>query len=230
MDKINSKLQKYRNKLINATSAEKMEIYNLKMQQYLILQKKIVKEGGSKDIFALTEDTQKKIKSNENVYNVNSVENFLTGMRENLTNVSTNYNTLQNENKELTSEIINLHRNAAQLIKSQNIEDSPTVKGIEDAIKLFEPIQNVLVTYYENELKTLDKEDNEKVKYILEELELFEKSTKDLIAEKVCNTELPESIRNILCLQNNQQPEMPIIEEGNNEEMKGGKKYIYKRY
>jgi len=36
---IEKKLNKYRQKLINSTDPEKIEIYNLKMQQYLIMQK-----------------------------------------------------------------------------------------------------------------------------------------------------------------------------------------------
>ncbi len=39
-EKINKKLIKYRNKLISTSEPNKQEFYNIKMQQYLLLQKK----------------------------------------------------------------------------------------------------------------------------------------------------------------------------------------------
>lgn len=49
MEEINKKLQKYREKLINAKDTNKIELYNLKMQQYLILQKNLLKKGGENE-------------------------------------------------------------------------------------------------------------------------------------------------------------------------------------
>jgi hypothetical protein len=50
MNNINNKLEKYRFKLINANTSEKAELYIVKMQYYLIMQKQLLKSGGKKDI------------------------------------------------------------------------------------------------------------------------------------------------------------------------------------
>ena len=229
MDTIINKLEKYRSKLINATEEDKIELYNLKMQQYLILQKKM-QNGGSKDIFALTEATEKKMLDHEKVYSAKSVEHVLEDIKGKVKDASVKYNSLKEENSEITEQIIKLHRDAAHMTNIADVNNSPTVKGIEDAIKLFEPIQNVLVTYYVEELKKINPNDEDKVKIIASELGLFDKeSTIQLIANELKGVELPSTIRDIIHAKKTEEPEK--VEKVDDNELLGGRKrHIYKRY
>jgi hypothetical protein len=219
MENINYKLEKYRTKLINATEEDKIEMYNLKMQQYLFLQKKMTKTGGStKEIFAITDanvkkitdETSNKIKSHEDVYTASSVKELLTNISNKVKEHSEDYNDLQKENSEITAQLIQLHRDAADIAKASNITDSPLVQNIEQVMKLFKPIQNVLVEYYAKELKELagTNPDEHKLKIISDELKLFDhESTIKQLAERLVEErdQLPPSIRNIL-YENNDAP------------------------
>jgi hypothetical protein len=197
MDKINQKLNKYRLKLINANSTEKMDFYNLKMQQYLIMQKKLLKSGGStSDIFALAEDTKSHISSRNDVYSVEEVEKNLSEIKNKLSEVSENYN---NNNTEMTKKLIDIRREAMKAMNSRNFSDSPTFNSINDAINAFKSIENVLINYYIDEIKSLNESDNEKIDYIISELALFENNTVKVISDTLCSMNIPEKIKNYLC-------------------------------
>ncbi len=247
MENITRKLEKYRTKLINATEEDKIELYNLKMQQYLILQKQMIKTGGSsKEIFAvtdkniekITEETAKKIKSHEDVYTADSVKNLLSNIADKVKEHSEDYNELQKENSEITAQLIQLHRDASNIAKASNITDSPIVENIEQVMKLFKPIQNVLVEYYAKELKELagTNPDEHKLKIISDELRLFDnESTIKQLAERLIEEkeQLPSSIRHILYGHNEEEvpQEVPMETERKEEAvLAGGKRYIYKKY
>jgi len=233
MDTIINKLEKYRSKLINATEEDKIELYNLKMQQYLILQKKM-QNGGSKDIFALTEATEKKMLDHEKVYSAKSVEHVLEDIKGKVEHASEKYKSLKKENSEITGELIKLHRDSENMMNMADVNNSPTVKGIDDAIKLFEPIQNVLVTYYVEELKKIDPNDEDKVKIIASELGLFDKdSTIQLIANELKGVELPSTIRDIIhakAEESVKQDEEPVKQTEEESLLGGRKRHIYKKY
>jgi hypothetical protein len=254
MENISHKLEKYRTKLINATEEDKIEMYNLKMQQYLILQKQMIKTGGStKEIFAvtdtnvkkITEETSKKIKSHEDVYTAASVKELLANITNQVKEHSEDYNDLQKENSEITAQLIKLHRDAADIAKASNVTDSPLVKNIEEVMALFRPIQNVLVEYYVKELKGLagTEPDEHKLKIISEELKLFDReSTIKQLAEKLVEErdQLPTPIRYIL-YESNDAPREVVEEvatqqkeddgtEQNESVLAGGRRYIYKKY
>ncbi len=251
MENIIQKLEKYRTKLINATEEDKIELYNLKMQQYLILQKQMQKSGGSaKDIFAvtdknmqkITEETSKKIKSHEEAYSAESVKKLLTDIAGKVKEHSEDYNELQKENSAITAQLIQLHRDAADIAKSSNVTDSPLVEDIEQVMKLFKPIQNVLVEYYVKELKELtgSNVDEHKLRIISEELKLFDQeSTIKQLAERLAEEkeQLPASIRSVL-FENSEAPREPEVlrqeteapREETESALLGGKRYIYKKY
>jgi len=211
MDKINQKLNKYRLKLINADSTDKMDFYNLKMQQYLIMQKKLLKSGGSTgDIFALAEDTKNHISSRNDVYSVQEVEKNLSEIKNKLTEVSENYNS---NNSEMTKKLIDIRREAMKAMNSRNFSESPTFNNINEAINAFKSIENVLINYYVDEIKTLNDNDNEKIDYILSELALFENNTIKILSDTLCNMNIPEKIKNYLCSKNEvSQPNVNVEE------------------
>ena len=197
MDKINQKLNKYRNKLINATSSDKMDYYNLKMQQYLIMQKNLLKSGGSTNgIFALAEDAKSHISAGNEVYSIKEVEDNLKNISEKIEKISESYN---ETNKQMTEKLIDIRREAHKSIQSKTFSESPTFNNINEAIDTFKTIENVLIQYYVDEITNLKEEDAQKIEFILSELALFEKSTIKAISEQICDKSVPKNIKDYLC-------------------------------
>lgn len=242
MDKINQKLNKYRLKLINANTSEKMDFYNLKMQQYLIMQKQLLKSGGGMEIFAMVSDTKKnEVYSIDNpekneipTPNIEDIEKNLTVIKNRLDQVSENYN---NNNSEIAKSLIDIRREAMKSIDSPNLIESPTFKNIDEAITGFKCIEKVLVKYYIDEIKSLDDND-EKIDYILSELTLFETNTIKEIFDNLHDVKIPEKIMAFFRekgLQSNDSIEVQtggLIENVNNNEIKIEDRInkIYKKY
>ena len=163
MDKINSKLNKYRVKLVNASNPEKMEIYNLKMQQYMILQNRMIKSGGDYSIFAaedlnkLTEDTKTRMSNNNTVYTVDSVQKFLDKITGDITNASENSNKIINDNQSLSKQIIDTHRAISNQV---NLSEFNDYSKITDALNSFQKYENTVVKYYSEELTNILKDSN----------------------------------------------------------------------
>ncbi len=184
MDKINQKLNKYRVKLINAKTSDKMDFYNLKMQQYLIMQKNLLKTGGygtemfgyiNNDLQAYSVD-----KNNEPVVEpVNASENK-EPMQEPV-NAS--------ENKEPVQEPVNASKN------------KEPYANIHDANEALRSIENIVIDYYVSQIKDIG-DDKDKIDYIVSEFNIFEESTVERIQKKLVeqNITIPEKIKN--CLNN----------------------------
>ncbi len=184
MDKINQKLNKYRVKLINAKTSDKMDFYNLKMQQYLIMQKNLLKTGGggtemfgyiNNDLQAYSVD-----KNNEPVVEpVNASENK-EPMQEPV-NAS--------ENKEPVQEPVNASKN------------KEPYANIHDANEALWSIENIVIDYYVSQIKDIG-DHLDKIDYIVSEFKIFEESTVERIQKKLVeqNITIPEKIKN--CLNN----------------------------
>jgi hypothetical protein len=199
MENINKKLIKYRTKLINATDADKVELYNLKMQQYMIMQKNLLKKGGNSDIFAVAKDTKDKLNSGQNVYSIQTVEDLLTDIKNKVETASEGYQSMKADNQTLTKEMIDLHREVSKSIEPKDVNQSPVVQTLSEALKLFEPVQNILVEYYQKEISELNEENKDKIPLIVQELGMFEKATRDLLKEKIADIpNVPEEITKIL--------------------------------
>ena len=202
MDKINAKLNKYRNKLINATDSDKMEIYNLKMQQYMIMQKKLMKQGGN--IFALnslnkmTDATINSMSSAKNVYSSEAVDKYLTDVLGDIKNAASAMSELQDENTDMTKQIVKTHREAIKNIISKPFTGSPEFA---EAARTLKPTESALVKYYTNEIKSvIQSPSDEQVAQLVSELSLFEKEILSEIAKSLGDNVPPEAIRKALCV------------------------------
>ncbi len=197
MDKINQKLNKYRVKLINAKTSDKMDFYNLKMQQYLIMQKNLLKTGGygtemfgyiNNDLQAYSVD-----KNNEPVVEpVNASENKKPVVEP--VNASENKEPMQepvnaSENKEPVQEPVNASKN------------KEPYANIHDANEALRSIENIVIDYYVSQIKDIG-DDKDKIDYIVSEFNIFEESTVERIQKKLVeqNITIPEKIKN--CLNN----------------------------
>ena len=220
MDKINSKLNKYRVKLVNASNPEKMEIYNLKMQQYMILQNRMIKSGGDYSIFAaedlnkLTEDTKTRMSNNNTVYTVDSVQKFLDKITGDITNASENSNKIINDNQSLSKQIIDTHRAISNQV---NLSEFNDYSKITDALNSFQKYENTVVKYYSEELTNILKDSNvnhdKEINIIIYELNLFNPETKQKILEELQknNLNIPENILQVL--QNAEVPQVPEVQQ-----------------
>ena len=218
MDKINSKLNKYRVKLVNASNPEKMEIYNLKMQQYMILQNRMIKSGGDYSIFAaedlnkLTEDTKTRMSNNNTVYTVDSVQKFLDKITGDITNASENSNKIINDNQSLSKQIIDTHRAISNQV---NLSEFNDYSKITDALNSFQKYENTVVKYYSEELTNILKDSNvnhdKEINIIIYELNLFNPETKQKILEELQknNLNIPENILQVLQNAEVQQVQVP---------------------
>ncbi len=203
MEKINAKLNKYRAKLINATNPEKMEMYNLKMQQYMILQNRMIKSGGDYTIFAaqdlnkLTEDSMKRYNNTTNVYTVDSVQKFLDRVAGNINETSAHTNQVIDETELLTKQIIDTHRS---VINQVNISEIESYDKITDALGSFRKYENTVIKYYVEELTNILNDTNvdhtKEFEIIAFELKLFAVETRQKILEALKNKNL--NIPNIL--------------------------------
>ena len=202
MDKINSKLNKYRNKLINSTDSEKMEMYNLKMQQYMIMQKKLIKKGGN--IFAvnslnkMTDNTISRINSSQNVYSSEAVDKYLSDVLANVKNAASILSDISEDNSKLTEQIIRTHRDAIKRVVSKDFNGSTEFAEAANALK---PTENALVKYYLNEIKSVSglTDNDDKVKQIVSELSLFDKEILNEVAKLLGDNVPQETIKKVLC-------------------------------
>ncbi len=197
MEKINAKLNKYRAKLINASDPEKMDMYNLKMQQYMILQNRLIKSGGDYTIFAaqdmskLTDDTIGRINKTTNVYTVDSVQKFLDKVVSDINNTSNDINKIADDNENLTKQIIDTHRSVINQVNVSEFEGYDKING---ALGSFKKYENVVVKYYVDELSNMLNNNN--VDYAKEydiiafELKLFSSETKQKILDGLKNKNL----------------------------------------
>lgn len=198
MDKINQKLNKYRVKLINAKTSDKMDFYNLKMQQYLIMQKNILKTGGgggteffgyiNNDLQAYSVD-----KNNEPV----------------LVNADNN-----NEQEPVSSGENN------QQAKETTVEETKSGKfaNLREANDALRAIEDIVIDYYVSQIKDIG-DDMTKIDYIVSEFDIFEESTVERIQKKLVEQKIkiPQKIINCLdnkCKEPTVVPDKPIITGG----------------
>ncbi len=197
MDKINQKLNKYRVKLINAKTSDKMDFYNLKMQQYLIMQKNLLKTGGygtemfgyiNNDLQAYSVD-----KNNEPVVEpVNASENK-EPMQEPVNAGIINEPVQEPVNAGVINEPVQEPVNTS--------ENKEPYANLHDANEALRSIENIVIDYYVSQIKDIG-DDKDKIDYIVSEFKIFEESTAERIYKKLIeqNITIPPKIKN--CLDN----------------------------
>lgn len=209
MESVQHKLEKYRNKLMNETDESKIEFYNLKMQQYFIMQKQIQKGGDPMAMFGINSQELEKINQStiEHIGNTKGdtvgavpVEELLRSISQQATEYSNENIALQQLNKTLVKQLIELHRTASQIGKELDVNNLPSVRSVKEAFALFQPIKNVLVEYYVEELNK-DNLSEQTIQQIVSELSLLDReSTIKEIGDRLRESpaKLPKEIKDIL--------------------------------